>query len=96
MLYFVSLGNTACLGIKLDEKRQHKSPHFYVIISGYSMVKSVNGFFCCVCKKFFTSCNLSDHCKSAQHYDKFVENIDAKKERVRQKRKALKVPVQTL
>jgi len=55
---------------------------------GHSLVKPVNGFFCCVCKKFFAS-KLSEHCKTSQHYDKFVETVEAKKQRVKQKRKAL-------
>jgi len=58
---------------------------------GYSLVKPVNGFFCCVCKKFFANCKLSDHCKTSQHYDKFVETVEAKKQRVAQKREALQM-----
>ena len=52
------------------------------------MVKPVNGFFCCVCKKFFAT-KLSEHCKTSQHYDKFVESIQAKKQRVANKKEAL-------
>ena len=60
----------------------------FMFVSGFSMVKPVNGHFCCVCKKFFAE-TLSVHCKSDNHYDKFVDIIRTKKERIAEKRAAM-------
>ena len=61
--------------------------------AGFSMVKPVNGHFCCVCKKFFLE-KMSDHCKSDSHYDKFVDIIRTKKEKIADKRAAIKEQVE--
>ena len=49
------------------------------------MVKPVNGFFCCVCKKFFAS-KLSEHCESSNHYSRFVECVESKKQKLRKRK----------
>lgn len=47
---------------------------------GLSYLKSVHGHWCPLCKKFLQeSHDLSEHCRTKQHYDKFVESVEQRK-----------------
>ena len=52
--------------------------NFHLTFSGISFVRPVDGAFCRACKKFITN-SIEEHCKSREHYDKFVDIVNGKK-----------------
>lgn len=50
------------------------------LFSGISFVRPVEGSFCRACKKFINT-SPESHCKTREHYDKFVDIVLGKKTR---------------
>ena len=49
------------------------------IFPGVSFLQPVEGYFCKICKKFCSQSTFEGHCKSKDHYDKFVDVVNGKK-----------------
>merc|ERR1711983_428096 len=48
------------------------------IPTGISFVRPVDGSYCRACKKFIVT-SIEEHCRSKEHYDKFVDVVNGKK-----------------
>lgn len=59
----------------------------YVLnLLGTSFVKSVNGIFCRLCKKYQNADLLDEHVRSKPHYEKFAEAVGKKKKEALEKK----------
>ena len=56
----------------------------HILISGSSFLQPVRGSFCKACRVLVQEKDYETHCKSKEHYDKFVDIVNGKKHKALQ------------